>query len=968
MSAIIEQWINDTSVFEFQTLYGVEFPQYDFIARQGDFYITLLNRMFNSLQTIKDSAYESISKELIEIAQALLIYSENVSEKHFDDIDKMSNHLYVASLYFLAGYEAVASFLLKNYCINNFASASAKSIYYIISGGTANFSQKIDVETNEIISKLNSFMQNGDDNLINLLKKIEDKFSDFSFYNLDDFFDTAILLHVLKKYAKHNLWNSLTNADRETEWKPYIQYSKKQHILSLLPSQEDAINKGLLSFQKSFSLKMPTSAGKSYVTELVLYQELRRNPASKILYLAPLRSLSRELQLRFSKVGSELGFTVRAIYGGSTFTINQSVLDEAQLLISTPETFITLEDSLEEQLSRYSLVICDEGQLLDSLNRGINYELLLTRLKKINKVRFLFLSAIIPNIKDVNTWLGGSESEVGDSKYRPCPIKLGTVKDNYTLSIKNYDYITDKYIIPNFLSNDERRGLKMSLKATSCAIALKSCVAGSTMIFTARKSGVMGCLSVGVEISNVISLGNLKSPREFSCDSNYLDTLAEYISFQFGNNYHLSQFLRCGYAYHNGSLPQDIRELLEDAYEKKIIPLIICTNTLAEGVNLPVQTIILYCLNRYNYEQKKNMPLDVTEIKNIVGRSGRAGRQRFGVVLFPNSEKNQTYKNVVRALKDTGLHQIMGTLYDVVKVFDELGNKLNDEKINEILERYELSSAIDTMITRSLKIEHFEDIDINHVVKESLAYHVGDENIKNNLCRVFKIRHNILKNYITNENFKLFHSSGMTIKDIVTAERIINKEEIQTIDFQNPMSDSCIRYMLSVITNMPSFRNCEISQNNQEYREISIEETIRLISLWVNGKQYYEIAKELHCEVDNAVELVIFLQNKFRTTASSVARYIEGIGVDISSISTWIEMLRYGVNSYMKLMLIRSGIVDRILVNYLGDFFQINNMKFNNTHSIKSLIINNKEQILAYLYNIKIPTLCIERIKQYIAI
>ena len=254
MSEILKQWIKDTDAFEFQKLYGVTNTlQYDFIARQGDFYITLLNKMYNSLQTIKDSTYESISNELVEIAQAMLVYSERISKQHFEDIDKKSNHLYVASLFFLAGYEAVATFILKQYSIDNFTTVSAKSIYYIISGGAVNLSQLTDNETKEIISRLNSFIQNGDDGLTYILSKTEEKVSKFSFSSLDDFFDTEILLHVLKKYAKHNLWNSLKHADNETDWKQYIQYSQKQHILSLLPSQEDAVSKGLLAFRKSFS-------------------------------------------------------------------------------------------------------------------------------------------------------------------------------------------------------------------------------------------------------------------------------------------------------------------------------------------------------------------------------------------------------------------------------------------------------------------------------------------------------------------------------------------------------------------------------------------------------------------------------------------------------------------------------------------------------------------------------------------
>ena len=157
---------------------------------------------------------------------------------------------------------------------------------------------------------------------------------------------------------------------------------------------------------------------------------------------------------------------------------------------------MVMEDSLEEQLTRFSLVICDEGQLLDSLNRGINYELLLTRLKRIEGIRYLFLSAIIPNIEDVNTWLGGRGNDVGDSDYRPCPIKLANISRGFDLAVKDENYDADKYIIKNFLSNDESESIGSSQKAKASALALKAVSAGHAVHCTeSRENGLCSCRS-----------------------------------------------------------------------------------------------------------------------------------------------------------------------------------------------------------------------------------------------------------------------------------------------------------------------------------------------------------------------------------------------------------------------------------------------------------------------------------------
>lgn len=968
MNDIVKQWMVDAEAYELQKTYKVNTSgQFDFYKRQGDFYITLLNRMYNILQEISDANYESRREDLTDIAHAMLIYSEQRTENDFSDVDKVSNQLYVATIYFLVGYEAIASILLKGYDLNVFPTEPARMIFYLVSGAAYKIQDVSDPQTYESIRRIRRFLLSGNDELEIIHQEIEDKFTSFSFDSLDDFFDTAVLVHVLRKFCIHNLWSILLKYDSATDWSDYIQYSKKQHILSFLPSQEDAISKGLLSFTKSFSLKMPTSAGKSYITELLIYQEIRNNPDAKILYLAPLRSLSRELKERYIKVGRALGFTTRAIYGGSTYTIDQSILDEAQLLISTPETFTTLEETLEEKLSLFSLVICDEGQLLDSLTRGINYELLLTRLKKIENIRYLFLSAIIPNIEDVNTWLGGGNNEVGDSQYRPCPIKLSYIGDDYNLYVKDSTYENDLYVIKKFISDDERKGIGGSQKSLSVAVALKSIEAGPVLLFTTSKSGRSGCLSIGIETLRLINKGHLSAPLVHSEKQHRLSIVSEYIKYQFGNNHPLGDFILKGFAYHHGSLPQDIREVIEQSYIDKTIPLLICTNTLAEGVNMPVQTLVLYNISRYDASTQTTRSIDITEIKNIVGRAGRAGRQRFGVVVYIGDTSKDTFTNTKKALQNKDLHKIMGTLYDVVRVFTRNRNQIDDVAVNRILEEYGLAAAIDTMITRSLDVSSLEDIDVEEIVKESLAYHVGNESIREDLKRVFKIRHEVIKSKINNDNFEAYHSTGLSIDDIAIVEKEVTLESLEGIEIDNPVSDSWLDFVVKTVSAMPSFKRGIIQCHDDEaVRSINDPELKKLITLWMSGSKYYEIATALDCEVENAIELVMYLQNLFHMNVSSLVRYIQHIGVDVTTLSQWVDMIKYGVDKYEKLLLIKIGLTDRNVVNSLLNTQIVDILNFENTHALRQSLLDNREAVLRSVDYLQLPVLCKERVAGYL--
>ena len=60
MSDILNRWMVDAEAFELQKLYRVNTDQeYEFTTRQGDFYITLLNRMYNILRETENAEYET---------------------------------------------------------------------------------------------------------------------------------------------------------------------------------------------------------------------------------------------------------------------------------------------------------------------------------------------------------------------------------------------------------------------------------------------------------------------------------------------------------------------------------------------------------------------------------------------------------------------------------------------------------------------------------------------------------------------------------------------------------------------------------------------------------------------------------------------------------------------------------------------------------------------------------------------
>jgi replicative superfamily II helicase len=86
--------------------------------------------------------------------------------------------------------------------------------------------------------------------------------------------------------------------------------------------------------------------------------------------------------------------------------------------------------------------------------------------------------------------------------------------------------------------------------------------------------------------------------------------------------------LKKGIVVHYGNMPGLTARLLVEVINKKIIPIVLATSTLSEGINLPFETILIPTLIR-NQEL-----LTAREFSNLVGRAGRPGVATEGRALI----------------------------------------------------------------------------------------------------------------------------------------------------------------------------------------------------------------------------------------------------------------------------------------------------------------------------------------------
>lgn len=157
-------------------------------------------------------------------------------------------------------------------------------------------------------------------------------------------------------------------------------------------------------------LASPTGSGKTVIMELAICRLLStlKDERFKVLYQAPTKSLCSERFRDWSKKFMTLGLQCAELTGDT----DQSQLRRiqgAQIIITTPERWDSMTRKWKDHarlMQFVKLFLVDEAHILKE-TRGAILEAVVSRMKSIrSSVRFIALSATVPNSEDIATWLG----------------------------------------------------------------------------------------------------------------------------------------------------------------------------------------------------------------------------------------------------------------------------------------------------------------------------------------------------------------------------------------------------------------------------------------------------------------------------------------------------------------------------------------------------------------------------------
>jgi ATP-dependent DNA helicase HFM1/MER3 len=160
-------------------------------------------------------------------------------------------------------------------------------------------------------------------------------------------------------------------------------------------------------------ISAPTGSGKTVVMELAICRlnNALKTEQYKVVYQAPTKSLCSERFRDWSSKFNTLGLQCAEITGDTEQSQLRSV-QGANIIITTPEKWDSMTRKWKDHKRLMQLVklfLVDEVHILKE-SRGATLEAVISRMKSVGSgVRFVALSATIPNAEDVATWLGKDE-------------------------------------------------------------------------------------------------------------------------------------------------------------------------------------------------------------------------------------------------------------------------------------------------------------------------------------------------------------------------------------------------------------------------------------------------------------------------------------------------------------------------------------------------------------------------------
>ncbi len=449
------------------------------------------------------------------------------------------------------------------------------------------------------------------------------------------------------------------------------------------PAQRAGIDR--LAANDSFVLCTPTGSGKTTIATLGAVQGLfaaRANPflaENLVLYIVPSRALAAEVETRFTEdlrgIAAE-PVVVTGLYGGTDWGPTDAwvQVDQPTVVICTFEKADALLRYLGTLfLDRVRLVVIDEAHMVeqdpnrsdavsDGTSRALRLEQLSARLLRAQddkNFRIIALSAVAAKAAPaIASWLS-SDADGGpiSSTYRSTRQMLGRLEvarsgrfdirydlmDGRTLEFED-ERTDDRPYIPSPFPPvpsgvDSALGVEKSLRGPTLWAALHLAAERPNgtrpTVMISLTQNVSSFAENCADLLDAWIVAEVSLPNYWSVaddDPHWQSCLAAAEDYFTTASFEYRLLVR-GIAVHHGQMPGLLARRLKVAIDRGNVRVVIATSTLSEGVNIPVNTLLIPSVHR------SNTVFTVNEFSNLIGRAGRPGVATEGNVLVVLPER-----------------------------------------------------------------------------------------------------------------------------------------------------------------------------------------------------------------------------------------------------------------------------------------------------------------------------------------
>ncbi len=371
--------------------------------------------------------------------------------------------------------------------------------------------------------------------------------------------------------------------------------------LEAYPVQERAIAE--IIGGKSVLVSVPTGTGKTIMAKAAIYAAMERGQTA--IYTTPLRALTEE---KFRELSDDFGAGYVGMATGD-FKVNR----EAPIQVEVAEILWNRIVG-EKNVAPADVVIMDEGHYFNDNERGYVWEQSIIGLDP--RSQLVVLSATVGHPERFCHWVELTRRQ---------PMVLVESRDRKVPLVHEYK---EEFLI------DVVRGLAHAGEVPAVIF-----VFGRELCF---------------EVARL-----LKSCRRFTTDEEraQIELACDEALLPAGCSKELRPLLTHGIGIHHAGILPRYKQLVEQLTLERLVKFVVCTETIAAGINLPAKTVVFPSLRKYI--QKQPRLVTAAEYHQM---SGRAGRPQFddrglAITLAPEDVVSDLKKELKQAGKRPGMDE-----------------------------------------------------------------------------------------------------------------------------------------------------------------------------------------------------------------------------------------------------------------------------------------------------------------------